>query len=157
VLSNMNSKLLLKIATYTTFATAILHLALTQTQVSALLLLTNQICGIYMFAFVLLGLVCLFNTLRTKSTQGRTFYTSLALFIVTLVFGGMLVKIYFDSIANQPSINAATVYSAIYLSLAVMFCYFASFVLFIIAKIYDMKHKEIKEVIIENKVKTCGK
>lgn len=150
--------MLLKIATIITFATAILHLALTQTQVSALLLLTNEICGIYMFAFVLLGLVCLFNTMRTKSTNSQPFYTSIVLFVATITFGVLLTKIYFDAIATQPNLNIEIVYQAIYLSFAVMFCYFASGVLFVVAKVFDLiDKKDKKEIVIEKKVKSCGK
>ena len=47
-----------RIAKYVICFAAILHLLLSNTQIQAINKLSNEICGIYMFMFVLIGFAC---------------------------------------------------------------------------------------------------
>ena len=59
------------LAMYIISFTAVLHLILSGVQIRAISALTDQICGIVMFMFVLIGFVCLFNAIRLKEITFR--------------------------------------------------------------------------------------
>lgn len=87
-------------------AAALLHLILTPTHVSALLLLENEICGFWMFMFVLFGLVAMFESSRLKNGKPANVLVMCAVLAVTCALGVLLQNVYADALVNQTSLRA---------------------------------------------------
>lgn len=103
--------------------TALAHLVLSKIQIEALMKLVSELCGLWMFFFVLLGLVCLFNAIRNKHGKVSITIFSVVMLLLTCVCGGILISYYLDAIKNQNKLETAPVYKAVALSIVVMVVY----------------------------------
>ena len=114
-------------------AVAILHLIISPVHVTGLLLLENLICGFVMFLFILLGLLALFNALRTKEGQVVSMIAEIAILAVVIVVGVILSSIYIDAIRNQATLSdVASVQKALILSIVVCSLYGVGILLYLI-------------------------
>lgn len=120
---------------------ALLHLILSHLQISSISALTDQICGFSMFFFVLLGFVCLFNAIRTKTIKITNLILTTILIAITIGFGAWLLSIYFSAIKNQNNLNVNNIISGITLSFIVIGLYVIGYIEFIIGFIFEKQHK----------------
>lgn len=102
---------------------AIAHLILTNVHTRALLLLENEICGFYMFFFILMGLVQLFECTQIKPGHSLQKVMSVVFSLVTAVPAVLLIRIYLDACRTQRQLDTAVVMNAVYLS-AILLCVF---------------------------------
>lgn len=136
-----------KIAKYLICFSAVVHLLLSSIQIEAINKLTNQICGITMFLFVLLGFVCLFNAIRLKEPKGRKIIFSIIMLVLVIGTGVYLLTIYFDALMHQKDIMAGPVISGVILSIVVIALYLFGLVETIVAYIcYHNNLKKEKEI-----------
>ncbi len=136
-----------KIAKYLICFSAVMHLLLSSVQIEAISKLTNQICGITMFLFVLFGFVCLFNAIRLKEPRGRKIVFSIIMLVLVIGTGVYLLTIYFDALMHQKDIMASPVISAVILSVVVLALYLFGLVETIVAYLcYHNKLKKEKEI-----------
>lgn len=122
-----------RIAKYIICFTAVLHLIFSNIQIQAINKLTNEICGIYMFLFVLLGFVCLFNAIRLKKIEGKKIVFSIIMLLAVIGVGGMLVSIYLDALLHQNNVMVTPVVMGLVLSIIVIALYLFGLVETIIA------------------------
>lgn len=144
-----------KIAKYIICLSAILHLILSSYQIQAINKLSNELCGIAMFLFILFGFVCLFNAIRLKEPKGKNLIFSILMLVLTIGTGGYLLSIYFDSLAHQKNLvedaaMAAAVKQGVTLSIVVLALYLIGLVETIVACIYYHKTLKKKNKEIEN-------
>ncbi len=132
-----------RIAKYIISFTAVLHLILSNIQIQAINKLTNEICGIYMFMFVLIGFICLFNAIRLKTPTGKKIIFSIIMLVAVMGVGGMLLSIYVDALLHQNNVMVAPVIKGIILSILVIALYLFGLVETIIA--YAFYRKNIKK------------
>lgn len=131
-----------KLALYLISLTAIIHLILSSVQIKAISALTDQICGLVMFMFILIGFVCLFNALRLKEVTIKKLLFCSFFIILDIAFGGWLLYIYFYSVNNQPGIELDKVIPGIILSICVIVFYFTGLILTTVS--YFKERKAIK-------------
>lgn len=94
-------KNLLSIHKYIIGAVGIAHLALTPLHINGLIITDEQICGFYMFMFVLVGLACVFNATRIESDlKWKDMILSTICLVVTMVFGILLSITYMNGIID---------------------------------------------------------
>lgn len=111
---------------------AIGHLVFTSIHVKALLLLENEICGFFMFLFVLFGLVALFEATRIQEGHRLEKVFTAVMCGVTSGMGLLLVSIYRDAIANQRGLEPALVTRAVGFSMILIAIYVVAGVLLLI-------------------------
>ncbi|MCM1130877.1 MAG: hypothetical protein NC310_03945 [Roseburia sp.] len=135
----------LKIAKYVICTSAVLHLLLSSIQIQAISLLTDQICGVVMFLFVLLGFVCLFNAIRMKQALGKKIIFSILMLLLVMASGVSLVITYFDAFAHQKDLIQAPIIQALILSFIVLTLYLIGLVETIIAYVSYRLHLKSKK------------
>ncbi len=131
-----------KLALYLISLTAIIHLILSSIQIKAISALTDQICGLVMFMFILIGFVCLFNALRLKEVTIKKLLFCSFFIILDIAFGVWLLYIYFYSVNNQPGIELDKVIPGIVLSICVIVFYLTGLILTTVS--YFKERKVIK-------------
>lgn len=136
------------VAKYFICISAVLNLVLSSIQIQAISKLSNQICGIVMFMFVLIGFVCLFNAIRLKEPKGGKVLFSILMLGLVIATGGYLMSIYFDALMHQKDIIASPVISAIILSIIVIAFYLFGLVETIIAYVCYRKKLKNKNKIV---------
>ena len=120
---------LVNIARLLIASAAIVHLILTNVHTQALLLLENEICGFYMFFFVLMGLVLLFECTQIKPEHSLQKVMTVVFSFVTAVPAVLLIRIYLAACQTQRQLNTAVVMKAVYLSVILLCVYLAAAVL----------------------------
>lgn len=120
---------------------AISHLVFTYIQTRALLLLEDEICGFIMFAFVLLGLVSLFEASQIKPEKRVPMLLTAFFSLATTGMSLLLTSIYRRAIGTQRQLNVAVVNRAVVFSHVLAAVFAAAAVLLIIAFIRKGKKK----------------
>ncbi len=113
-------------------AAAIAHLIFTNVHTRALLLLENEICGFYMFAFVLMGLVLLFECTQIKPEHYLPGIMTVVFTLVTAVPAVLLIRIYLSACRTQQQLDTAVVMRAVVLSVAMLAAFLAASLLLVI-------------------------
>jgi hypothetical protein len=132
-----------RISKYIICFTAILHLIFSNIQIQAINKLTNEICGIYMFMFVLLGFVCLFNAIRLKTPSGRKIIFSILMLLAVIGVGGLLISVYLDALMHQNNVMVTPVVMGLVFSIIIIALYLFGLVEIIIAfATYKKSQKE---------------
>ncbi len=86
-------------------AVAILNMISIPTYSDALLLLENEICGFWLFGFMLFGLVAIFGAIRLDPNKlGRVIFLSVSL-AMALLFAVLLLNVMLDALYNQASLT----------------------------------------------------
>lgn len=134
-----------RIAKYIICFTAVFHLILSNIQIQAINKLTNEICGIYMFMFVLLGFVCLFNAIRLKTPSGRKIFFSILMLLAVISVGGLLVGVYLDALMHQNNVMVVPVVMGLVFSILIIALYLFGLVETIIAFAYYKKTQKHEE------------
>jgi len=111
---------------------AISHLIFTYVQTKALLLLEDEICGFIMFAFVLLGLVALFEATQIKPDKRFPMLVTALFALMASGAGVLLIRIYRQAIASQQQLNVDTVNLAVGFSMALVISFAVAAVLLVI-------------------------
>ena len=130
------------LAMYLISFSALVHLILSSIQIKAISSLTDQICGLVMFIFILFGFVCLFNAIRLKEITVKKLLFCLFFLLVVIGFGSWLLYIYFYSLANQPGVEVGNVVPGIILSIGAMTLYLIGLILTVVAYFVEKKEKE---------------
>lgn len=99
---------------------AVAHLVFTNVHTRALLLLENEICGFYMFIFILMGLVLLFECTQIKPGVSLQKILTSAFALVTAVPAVALIKIYLAACQTQRQLDTTVVMKAVYLSVILL-------------------------------------
>lgn len=124
---------------------AIAHLILNNVHTRALLLLENEICGFYMFIFVLMGLVQLFECTQIKPGHSLQKIMSVVFSLVTAVPAILLIRIYLEACRTQRQLDTAVVMRAVYLSVILLCVFFAAAILLavdvVLSKRSDQREK----------------
>lgn len=124
---------------------AIAHLILNNVHTRALLLLENEICGFYMFIFVLMGLVLLFECTQIKPGYSLQKVLTVVFSLVTAVPAILLIRIYLDACQTQRQLDTAVVMRAVYLSVILLCVFFAAAILLaadvVLSKRSDQREK----------------
>ena len=129
-----------KVAKLLVSAVALIHLIVSPIHVSGLLLLENLISGFIMFLFILLGLLALFNALRTKEGQIGSMIAEIAILAVVIAVGIVLSFIYADAIQNQATLSdVPTVQKALILSIGVCSLYALGAILYLLDAIGEIR------------------
>lgn len=105
-------------------AAAIVHLIFTNIHTKALLLLENEICGFYMFIYVLMGLVLLFECTQIKPGHDLEKVLIAVFTGITTVPATLLIHIYLSACRTQRELDTAVVMKAVYMS-AILLAVFA--------------------------------
>lgn len=108
---------------------AIAHLILTNVHTRALLLLENEICGFYMFFFILMGLVLLFECTQIKPEHSLQKIMTVVFGLVTAVPAVLLIRIYLAACRTQRQLDTAVVMRAVYLSVILLVVFLVAAVL----------------------------
>lgn len=137
------------IAKYVISFAAILHLILSSIQIEAISRLINQLCGITMFMFILLGFVCLFNAIRLKEPKGKSIVFSIVMLCLVMAAGVYLITIYFNALATQKNVAVGPISNGIILSIVILALYLIGLVETIVACVYyhNKKRKEKQEIV----------
>lgn len=148
MIEGLKRKTVLDVAKIIISITAILHLVLSRTHIRALLQLETEICGLWMFMFILLGLVALFNAIRNKEGKISTTIFSIIVLALTCLCGIMLMTFYFKGINEQEKINTAIVNQAVVLAIVMIALYAIGTVFTVIGMFKNYsKNKKSKEII----------
>lgn len=124
---------LFKVAKYLVMAISLVQLILANLHVEALLLLENQICGFVMFTGVIIGLVSLFQAVRSKYNNRSELIVILIFVLITVCALFILAGIYSDALQHQSSLKTPLpVRKALTFTYALGFSYIGSIVLFIV-------------------------
>lgn len=140
-----------RIAKYVICFAAILHLLLSNTQIQAINKLSNEICGIYMFMFVLIGFACLFNAIRLKEPSRKKIVFPMIMLILVMVFGGLLVYVYIDALMHQRNLLKSFVINGMILSIVIIALYLFGLVETIIAHVSYLKSQKKEKLSKETK------
>lgn len=114
------NSLLVNIARALIACAAVAHLIFTSVHTRALLLLENEICGFYMFIFILMGLVLLFECTQIKPGVRLQKILTSAFALVTAVPAVLLIQIYLAACRTQRQLDTAVVMKAVYLSVILL-------------------------------------
>ena len=145
---NLKNKTVLSFAKYVIVLTALLHLVLSSIHIEALFQLETQLCGLWMFFFILLGLGCLFNAIRNTKGKISTTIFSILMLLLTCAAGVVLMTYYFKGMAEQPNIQTGSIIKAIVLSIVMIVFYAVGGVLTVIGMIKNIPHN--KKIIEQN-------
>lgn len=136
---NLKSRTSLDYAKYLISLTALLHLILSSIHIKALYQLETELCGLWMFLFILTGLICLFNAIRNKKGLVSTTIFSVVMIGVTCACGIVLLNYYLTGIREQSKIEAGVVQSGVVLAIAMMVCYITGAVLTVMGMFKNYK------------------
>ena len=103
---HIRSMKMLKLCKLLIGAVSVMHLILANIHVAGLLKLENEICGFVMFVSVIFGLVCFFQSSRTKFNNLRELIPMMVFFAITIISLVLLAFIYSDAINNQVSLKS---------------------------------------------------
>lgn len=111
---------------------ALAHLIFTNIHTRALLLLENEICGFYMFIFVLMGLVLLFECTQIRPGHDFQKLVTVVFVLVTAVPAGLLIRIYLAACRTQRQLDTAVVMRAVYMSVILLAAFLIAAVLLVV-------------------------
>lgn len=123
-------------------AAAVAHLIFTNIHTRALLLLENEICGFYMFIFVLMGLVLLFECTQLKPGRELEKVLIVIFTLVTAVPASLLIRIYLSACRTQRQLDTAVVMRAVTMSVILLAVFAAAAVLLLIDIILETRGKK---------------
>ena len=121
---------------------AIAHLIFTYIQTRALLLLENEICGFIMFAFVLMGLVTLFEATQIRADKRAPMLLTACFAFATTAVSFLLTNIYAEAIRTQRQLDIAVVNRAQTLSHVLATAFAIAGILLVIDFVRGNKKKE---------------
>ncbi|MCD7754788.1 MAG: hypothetical protein LUJ09_00390 [Firmicutes bacterium] len=84
---------------------SVMNLILSNRHINALLKLQNEICGFYMFAFVLVGLMMLFEASRMKELRLAVLVRGIVISALEILMGSLLLAIYREGRVLDPTID----------------------------------------------------
>lgn len=110
-------------------AISVMHLILANIHASGLLKLENEICGFIMFFSVIFGLVCFFQSSRSKYNNIRDIIPMSVFLVITIISLGLLASIYSGAIKGQASLTSTIeVKQALTLTIVVLVSYVVSLI-----------------------------
>lgn len=122
-------------------AAAIVHLIFTNIHTKALLLLENEICGFYMFIYVLMGLVLLFECTQIKPGHDLEKILIAVLTAIMSVPALLLIHIYLSACRTQRQLDTAVVMRAVTMSAALLAVFAAAAVMLLVDMALEKRGK----------------
>lgn len=126
----MNSEKMFKIHKFIIAITAVLNLGLTSVHIDALGSTDVPISGFFMFMFILIGMLCLFNVTRIEKNKISSIIISSVAIVITMSFGITLVALYFKgvSLGLERGIDLTSIYMGIGVSIVILVAYLTGLV-----------------------------
>lgn len=143
----MTNNKLFKLHKIIVVVAALGQLAITTIHNSGLVLLINQYSGFIMFMFVLLSLMCLFNTTRIKDTTIKGMLPTILGILVTVAFGLWLSILYAEGLFTSMNISTTNILIAFIFTVVITSALVTSLICLLLSKFSTEKKTEQVETV----------